>query len=154
MEVNMTEIMIKPHHFMDIIKLYGSGVEVFVPDEGMGHDFYKVANEIIKNHQIQLQLTIEADDICHPCRMYQNQMCIDKVYKPNYEYKHDYNQMLDKRLIEKLNLCIESNYSADELCRLMLEHHDCIFQVWHEEDDIIIQKRHDLFVLGAQKFSE
>lgn len=26
-------IIIKPHHFMDIIKLYGSGIEVFVPDE-------------------------------------------------------------------------------------------------------------------------
>ena len=44
----MEEILIKPHHFVDIIKLYGSGIEVFVPDEKMGHDFYKVANEIIK----------------------------------------------------------------------------------------------------------
>ena len=39
------EIIIKPHHFIDIIKLYGAGIERFVPDEPMGHDFYKVAND-------------------------------------------------------------------------------------------------------------
>ena len=45
----MNSILIKPHHFIDIIKLYGSGIDRFVPDEKMGHDFYKVANEIIDN---------------------------------------------------------------------------------------------------------
>ena len=39
----MNSILIKPHHFIDIIKLYGSGIDRFVPDEKMGHDFYKVA---------------------------------------------------------------------------------------------------------------
>ena len=29
----MTTVKIKPHHFMDIIKLYGSGITEFVPDE-------------------------------------------------------------------------------------------------------------------------
>lgn len=35
----MEEIKIKPHHFMDIIKLYGSDIEVFVPDEKWGTTF-------------------------------------------------------------------------------------------------------------------
>ena len=48
----MNSILIKPHHFIDIIKLYGSGIDRFVPDEKMGHDFYKVANEIIENPSI------------------------------------------------------------------------------------------------------
>lgn len=26
------EIVIKPHHYMDMIKLYGSGLDRFVPD--------------------------------------------------------------------------------------------------------------------------
>ena len=47
----MNSILIKPHHFIDIIKLYGSGIDRFVPDEKMGHDFYKVANEIIDKLQ-------------------------------------------------------------------------------------------------------
>ena len=28
-------MVIKPHHFMDIIKLYGGGIQVFVPDTAM-----------------------------------------------------------------------------------------------------------------------
>ena len=42
-------IVIKPHHLIDIMKLYGAGVEHFVPDELYQHDFYKVANHIIEN---------------------------------------------------------------------------------------------------------
>lgn len=34
----METILIKPHHFMDIIKLYGTGIHTFVPDEKMGHE--------------------------------------------------------------------------------------------------------------------
>ena len=52
----MNEIIIKPHHFIDIIKLYGSGIEKFVPDERMGHDFYKIANEIIDNPTVTLKV--------------------------------------------------------------------------------------------------
>ena len=29
----------------------------------MGHDFYKVANEIIENPSVDLKLTIDGDDI-------------------------------------------------------------------------------------------
>ena len=61
-------MVIKPHHFMDIIKLYGGGIQVFVPDTDYGHDFYRAANEIIGNHRIQIKVTSGADDICGPCR--------------------------------------------------------------------------------------
>lgn len=54
----MDSILIKPHHFIDIIKLYGSGIDRFVPDEKMGHDFYKVANEIIDNPSVGLKSSI------------------------------------------------------------------------------------------------
>lgn len=51
-------IVIKPHHLIDIMKLYGAGVEHFVPDESYQHDFYKVANCIIENLDTELQFTI------------------------------------------------------------------------------------------------
>ena len=56
----MNSILIKPHHFIDIIKLYGSGIDRFVPDEKMGHDFYKVANEIIDNPSVDLREVAKA----------------------------------------------------------------------------------------------
>lgn len=148
----MTKIIIKPHHFMDIIKLYGSGINHFVPDEKMGHDFYRIANIILENHDVLLRLTTEADDICRPCYMCQNHKCIDEVHIGHYQSKNDYNHMLDEQLIDILKLNKEKEYTATELCQCMFEHHDCIFQVWHEENQDITQKRHDLFVLGAQKY--
>ena len=68
----MKTVIIKPHHFMDIFKSYGTGIEEFVPDQKMGHDFYAIANAIIKNPYLLCQLTIEGDDICKPCHYYQN----------------------------------------------------------------------------------
>ncbi len=35
----MDSILIKPHHFIDIIKLYQYGIDKIVLDEKMGHDF-------------------------------------------------------------------------------------------------------------------
>lgn len=59
----MKTILIKPHHFMDIIKLYGTGIHNFVPDEKMGHDFYKVANMIIHNPDVPLRLLLYIQNV-------------------------------------------------------------------------------------------
>lgn len=146
-------IIIKPHHFMDIIKLYGSGIDVFVPDEKMQHDFFKIANEIIKNPQVKLSLTIDADDICQPCVQCINGICDDELPKTLGNIKKDdYNKRLDQRLIDYLHLNLKEQYTALSLCRIMYEKKDIIFKVWLEEDDKITQRRFELFQLGAKKY--
>lgn len=146
-------IIIKPHHFMDIIKLFGSGIDVFVPDEKMQHDFYKIANEIIKNPQVKLSLTIDADDICQPCVQCINGICDDELPKTLGNIKKDdYNKRLDQRLIDYLHLNLKEQYTALSLCRIMYEKKDIIFKVWLEEDDKITQRRFELFQLGAKKY--
>lgn len=40
MEKDRGSLVIKPHHLLDIFKLYGRGVETFVPDDKYKHDFY------------------------------------------------------------------------------------------------------------------
>lgn len=146
-------ITIKPHHFMDIIKLYGSGIDVFVPDERMQHDFYKVANEIIDNPQVQLLLTIEADDICQPCIQCVNGICDDGLPETLGNIKKDnYNKRLDQRLIDYLHLNLKEEYTALQLCRMMYENKDVIFQVWLEEDDCLTNRRYELFDLGAKRY--
>ena len=95
----MNSILIKPHHFIDIIKLYGSGIDRFVPDEKMGHDFYKVANEIIDNPSVDLKLTIDGDDICKPCKKYHEQ-CIDPLTHIQYIFEvwdEEDNEVTQKR---------------------------------------------------------
>lgn len=124
----MNSILIKPHHFIDIIKLYGSGIDRFVPDEKMGHDFYKVANEIIDNPSV--------DPLTHI---------------QGYTSKDVYNKTLDKRIIKLYNLNDEY-YTAKQLCSIIQNNKEYIFEVWDEEDNEVTQKRYELFLQGAHKF--
>lgn len=147
----MNVILIKPHHFIDIIKLYGSGIEMFVPDKTMGHDFYRVANEIIANPTVHLSLTTLGDDICKLCKRY-NEKCIDYLtHIPGYTSKDVYNMTLDKRIIDLYHL--EDKYcTALQLCSLIFENKEQIFRVWLEKENKITKKWNELFVDGARKF--
>ncbi len=147
----MQTILIKPHHFIDIIKLYGAGIEKFVPDEKMGHDFYKVANMIIDNPLMTLKLTVYGDDICKPCKKYDKE-CTDPLdCIPEYSSKNKYNMTLDDRIIHFYNLN-EEIYTAKQLCKIINNEKENIFKVWIEEEDTLTQKRFELFSIGANKF--
>lgn len=146
-------IRIKPHHFADIIKLYGAGLERFVPDERMGHDFYRIGNLILSDGSLSLALTVDADDICAPCRYCRGGVCTDEVrHIDGYREKDAYNRMLDERIIALLSLDVARCYSARTLCGLCLEREDFIRRVWREEDGAVAARRHELFVAGAKKY--
>lgn len=148
----METIIIKPHHFIDIFKLYGSGIEEFVPDVKMGHHFYLIANKIMQNPYLDCQLTIEGDDICQPCHCYQNHQCQDAIFHiPGILKKGDYNRLLDQRIIELYHLC-DKKYQVLTLCEKLYQHHELIAQIWKEEDANHIKQRHDLFVKGIEKY--
>lgn len=146
----MEVIWIKPHHFMDIIKLYGAGIEQFVPDDIRGHDFYKVANKVIKNPHVILKLTLYGDEICQPCRFFQT-TCQDTVDQTLTTSKHLYNRLLDQKIMKLYGLT-KSQYIAQELCHIYYAHHEYIEQIWNTEELEKLKKRHDFFVKGAQKY--
>lgn len=109
----METITIKPHHFMDIIKLYGAGIESFVPDEKLGHDFYRIGNLVLAYHAQPLLLTIEGDDICKPCRQYRG-LCQDALTNiPGFTGKDEYNHALDSRVLSLYGLNILYGKSKD-----------------------------------------
>ena len=146
-------IVIKPHHFLDIIKLYGAGLDVFVPDEKMGHDFYRIGNLILENKNVVIKLTVDADDICVPCKYCVNHRCIDSLENiPGYVEKGLYNRMLDLRIIEYFSLDLEKDYTALELCRIYLSDLDFIYEVWQEENNEKTNERYRLFSIGAKKY--
>ncbi len=147
------KIVIKPHHFLDIIKLYGSGIDVFVPDEKMGHDFYRIGNIILNNKNIMMKLTIDADDICTPCKYCKDSLCMDSLDGIEcYTKKDTYNKTLDKRIIEYFSLDLNKDYTPDELCEIYLSDLDFIYKVWQEEDDEKTARRYELFSNGAKKY--
>lgn len=145
-------IMIKPHHLIDIIKLYGAGIEHFVPDEAFQHDFYRVANEIIANPEGELQLTIYGDDICKPCNRFDGIRCTDPLKSVGvYCDKETYNRELDSRIIGILKLNSDKRYTVRRLLGDLKNQNDIIFKVWSEEDSALTEKRNDLFQKGCDK---
>jgi hypothetical protein len=101
----MKKIIIKLHHFLDIIKLYGSGLDHFVPAPDFGHDFYRVGNIILNNPDAIIELTIKGDDICIPCKYFDGEKCTGNS-KNNFQYtkKENWNRFIYSRLFQKLNL--------------------------------------------------
>ncbi len=146
-------ITIKPHHFLDVIKLYGKGIERFVPDEKYNHDFYSVANDIMDNHQVLICVTLYNDHICGPCRYLDNGVCVDKIYHiEGISLKDEWNKVLDKRIMKYANVSENGNYTAHEFCKLLYSIKEHIFDIWKEENDTAIKSRYDDFCTGAKKF--
>jgi hypothetical protein len=138
---------------MDIVKLYGAGIQHFVPDEAFHHDFYKVANEIVQNLECELTLTIEGDSICRPCNRFNGTVCTDPLIGvvEGYDKKDTYNKTLDRRILKLAELDLKKAYTARELLAKIGSDPDIVFQVWQEEDDARTAKRNDLFWRGYHK---
>lgn len=92
-------LKLRPHHFMDVIKLYGRGIDVF-PDAAYHHDFYKVANTLIGHREALVTITLGADDICTPCRFLGNEgACRDGLgHIPGFASKQAWNDEIDRRI--------------------------------------------------------
>jgi len=126
------QVMLKPHHFLDIIKLYGSGLDFFLPDLKYGHNFYKVGNWVLKNPQIKIVLTRRADDVCKSCKFLKDAKCTDKI--KNFISKEEWNQIIDERILKTLNLKEGEIFTALKLCKLAIKYLDSkmIFVIWYE----------------------
>ncbi len=147
-------ITIKPHHFLDVIKLYGKGIEKFVPDKRYHHNFYSVANELINKHETKIQLTSGKDDICGPC-IYINEdgICTDSIdHIPGVNSKDEWNKTLDHRIMSYTKVVEKDQLTALEYCKILYLEKEHIFDVWKEESDSSKQIRYDTFCIGAKKY--
>lgn len=150
-------LLIKPHHFLDIIKLFGSGLEKFVPNLEYGHDFWKVGNNILENPNIQLALTLDNDAICVPCKFNNGQICSGVTSTDFKEVsKDEWNKIIDQRLLRILELENGTKISALELCKSAKEkiNRENIFEVWKEKPFEITEKRATFLVAGIEKYLE
>lgn len=138
---------IKPHHFFNIIKLYGAGIEYFVPDQKFDDDFCRIANLIISDPQTVFWLTLSSDDICQSSRS----SCQDELETNS---KGTYNPGLDKCLVDIYGLSLTRVYTAFELCMVYYQQIHLIASCWQEETSISLAQRIDDFKTGAKKYIE
>lgn len=150
-------LLIKPHHFLDIMKLFGSGLDSFVPNVEYGHNFWKVGNEILENPDIQLELTLGNDTICVPCKFSNGLICTGVTSADSEEISKDvWNKTIDQRLFDIFGFKNGTKISALELCKLAKEKisRADILAVWKEKPIEITEKRAVFLIAGIEKYLE
>lgn len=107
------EVALRPHHLLDILKLYSKRDE-FEPDPERQHDFYKIGNQVLANPNLKIRIIVGADSICTPCNRLSKKMsrldkrprrCTDEITDTEgYLLKEDWNNEIDRRLLVILEL--------------------------------------------------
>ena len=118
-------ILIKPHHFVDILRTLGDGHSQWKPHP-YGHNLHGVAAEIVANHDLVLQVELGADDVCAPCIHNVGGRCddvIDTSFRPQApRSKQQWNLTIDRRWSRTLGLASGDRISARQLCERIHEH--------------------------------
>lgn len=148
-------IVIKPHHLLDIFKLYGKGIENFIPDKNYNHNFYLIGNAVIRNEVNKIRFTYSYDDICKPCYYLKNSVCSDYFSANGVDInKNKFNEKLDIRLMKLLNLKFDEIYEFKNIIELFNSEISLklINLAWYssnQEDNII---RYKLTKKGIENF--
>ncbi len=129
-------IVIKPHHFIDIIAACGDGRMHFEPHP-YGHAVHSVAHQILANPEIELIMELGADDICAPCEHNDRGQCqdtIDTSFRPDAPaLKGDWNLRIDERWCEHLGLHQGDRLTALQFCQRLVSVTDNIDDIYREE---------------------
>ncbi len=100
-------IRIKPHHVVDILTEYGAGREHWQPSE-YGHALHVVAERVLRDGDVMLEMFSGADDICLPCIHNVDGLCDDEIdtsFRPQApSSKREWNLLIDDRWYERLSL--------------------------------------------------
>ena len=112
-------IRIKPHHFVDILTALGAGQRQFQPHP-YGHAVHIVAERILSNPHVPLEIELGADDICQPCRHNDKGVCedtIDTSFRPAApSSKREWNLRIDRRWCRRLRIVPGDRLTAREFC--------------------------------------
>lgn len=146
-------LLIKPHHFLDIIRDFGAGRE-HTPHP-YGHAVHLAAARIREDRRLLLRLTSGADFICAPCRLLCSGRCTDSTDTPGrMARKGAYNRLIDRRLFLRLGLREGALLRADEFCALALTGLGQIKEIYREEKNEKTAWRAENLFRGLRSFLE
>ena len=148
-------IYIKPHHFVDIITAFGTGKTKFEPHP-YGHALHTVAEKILNNRDILLQIELGADDICKPCKHNINGLCddiIDTSFRPKAPpSKREWNLLIDHRWCERLKVRQGDRLTARQFCQRLQDLAGDITDIYREIPTNMTSKKASNLVKGVTAF--
>jgi hypothetical protein len=128
-------IRIKPHHFVDIITSFGDG-KVELKPHPYGHAVHTVTAQILRNHDVLLEMELGADDICAPCKHNIAGRCDDKIdtsYRPGApSSKQEWNLLIDQRWCARLKIKQGDRLTARQFCERLRELAGDITDIYRE----------------------
>jgi len=148
-------IYIKPHHFVDIITSFGAGKAKFEPHP-YGHALHIVAEKILDNRDILLEIELVADDICKPCKHNINGLCddiIDTSFRPKApSSKREWNLLIDHRWCERLKIKQGDRLTARQFCQKLQDFAGNIADIYREIPLNMTSKKAGNLAKGAIAF--
>lgn len=113
-------IYIKPHHLLDILKLFGGGYRKFTRDKTYKHSFYDVGNTVLENPAEVVEFTIELDDVCKKCIYAHNGECLDRIPGNTglFNSKGLWNKEVDRRIMKELKIVEGDQMKVIEFAKL------------------------------------
>lgn len=147
----LEQILIKPHHFIDIITSFGAGKRIFHPHE-YGHAMHVLSAQILDNPDISLTLELGIDDICKPCSHNVCGVCndtIDVSYRPAApSLKNEWNLLIDKRWCTRLGVTQGDRFTAYTLCKRISDKMGDITDIYREIPSSMTAERNKNLLCG------
>jgi hypothetical protein len=148
-------IVIKPHHFVDILTAFGGGQTEFHPHP-YGHAVHSVASDILADRDITLRIELGADDICLPCSHNIDGLCddtIDNSFRPQApKSKRAWNLLIDERWCERLHLAQGDQLTARDLCVRIRDSGEAITEIYREIPSNMVEERQIKLQNGVARF--
>lgn len=144
---------IRIHHFFDIIRDFGSGKKI-VPHPSL-HSYHKIAEQIRKDPDIELKLVVKSDAVCKGCIHLKNSECNDIItHRTDFTGKEDFNNHLDKRIVDACNFDLSTKYFPRSLCELANNYLEKIHSIYEGNDWEHTQLRKENVIKGLKYYSE
>ena len=148
-------IRIKPHHFIDILRDVGAGRTDYQPHP-YGHAVHSVAERVLRERDVMLEMELGADDICEPCIHNVEGLCedtIDTSFRPDAPTsKREYNLLIDQRWFAHLGLAQGDRLTARDFCQRLAERMGDLTDIYRENPPERVAARAEAVRAGVALF--
>lgn len=141
------------HHFFDIIRDLRQG-EKIEANRNYKHSYHTVANILMNSPFTKMKIVVGIDSVCNGCIHNNYGNCDDTLtHKPGFTMKNDYNDYLDKRILEKLNWSEGDIVTPEKICESADVYIDNIYQIYDKDPVEKIESRKKEFIEGLKFYS-
>ncbi len=142
---------LRVHHFFDIIRDFGIGKDI-IP-HFYGHSYHKISQLIRNDPNIKIRIVLNIDDICNGCVHLVNNSCEDIItHRADFNSKEEFNDFIDKRIINKCEIKIGNILTPKELCEKAKEYLNYIFWIYKGNDIEHTKIRKMNFIKGLEYY--